>query len=207
MDDQRLAELGQFTPEGALTPGYGDSYTFFAGHDDIHGIIMYLLKKETVGEKSNEYGFDDAEYNTLIMEKVQDPNFYLQMTLDKVQEAGPHEHSMVEADFKLDPTVSLNSIVPGQSATHQISHSKARVYMGLGMTCHGSVNLSSSGEGIGINLVPGGKNPSGFKAQNNTLTVSTNAVCFARMTAQLDIEHAIARAQVKLHNSTLAQVK
>jgi hypothetical protein len=30
-DDPRLAALGKFTPEGALTPGYGDHYVFFVG--------------------------------------------------------------------------------------------------------------------------------------------------------------------------------
>lgn len=42
-DDPRLAELGQFTPEGVLTPGYGDHYLFFVGRDDVHGILHHLI--------------------------------------------------------------------------------------------------------------------------------------------------------------------
>jgi hypothetical protein len=33
-DDPRLAVLGQYTPEGYLTPGYGDHYLFLVGRDD-----------------------------------------------------------------------------------------------------------------------------------------------------------------------------
>ena len=39
MDDPKLQLLGQFTPEGKLTPGYGNSYLFLVGRDDVHGVI------------------------------------------------------------------------------------------------------------------------------------------------------------------------
>ena len=43
-DDKRLKPLGQFTAEGKLTAGYGTTYIFFAGQDDIHGILRYLVQ-------------------------------------------------------------------------------------------------------------------------------------------------------------------
>jgi hypothetical protein len=65
--------------------------------------------------------------------------------------------------------------------------------MGIGF--EGSMNWSSSGEGTGISLVADVKNPSGFKAQNNTLLVSTNPIFLSRFVSQLDTEHKIGLAQ------------
>lgn len=67
MDDQRLAAFGQFTPEGTLTPGYGDSYLFCAGRDDVHGILLALLTAETMALKLNMFGYDDQELNDAIL--------------------------------------------------------------------------------------------------------------------------------------------
>lgn len=55
MDDSRLAPFGLFTPEGYLTPGYGDHYLFFVGRDDVHGILLSLLTHETMGLKLNMF--------------------------------------------------------------------------------------------------------------------------------------------------------
>lgn len=84
-----------------------------------------------------------------------------------------------------------------QSATHQISHTKGGVFASLGIYFEGSTNWSSSGEGAGISLKSDVKNPAGFKAQNNTLMVSTNSVNFRRFQVQLDLEHQVGLAQVK----------
>lgn len=54
-DDPRLAVFGKHTPEGFLTPGYGDHYLFFAGRDDAHGILLDLLVRETMGLKLNMF--------------------------------------------------------------------------------------------------------------------------------------------------------
>ena len=54
-DDLRLAAFGQFTPEGTLTPGYGESYLFFVGRDDVHGILHSMLTRETMGLKLNMF--------------------------------------------------------------------------------------------------------------------------------------------------------
>ena len=59
IDDPKLQELAQFTPEGKLTPGYGDGYLFYVGRDDVHGILLHLIKNETLGFKLNMFGYDD----------------------------------------------------------------------------------------------------------------------------------------------------
>ncbi len=194
-DDPKLAVLGQFTPSGSLTPGYGDHYLFFVGHDDVHGILHYLIPKETLWLKLNMFGFDDQELNDDIMNLFKNPSVRVQISLDKSQSGGVHEKTILEADKAKDPSDFSNSFCILQSATHQISHTKGAVLLSQSIGFEGSTNWSSSGEGTGISLKADIKNPAGFKAQNNTLLVSTNPIFLARFTAQLDSEHAIGKAQ------------
>lgn len=195
-DDQRLKELAVFTPEGKLTPGYGQSYIFLVGRDDVHGILKYLISNETLNLTGNAYGYDDEEINDEILALFKKPHVTVQMTLDKSQAGGVHERKLVALDRELDPVDFNNSFAIGNSATHQISHTKAFVLLGQGIYIEGSTNLSASGEGTGISLKSDLKNPTGFKAQNNTLVVSTNPVGLMRLKAKLDAEHRIAQAQM-----------
>jgi hypothetical protein len=199
-DDARLAVLGRFTPSGILTPGYGDHYLFFVGHDDVHGILHYLIPKETLWLKLNMFGFDDQELNDDIMSLFKNPSVKVQISLDKSQAGGVHERTILEADKSKDPTDFSNSFCILQSATHQISHTKGGVLLSQSIGFEGSTNWSSSGEGTGISLKADVKNPAGFKAQNNTLLVSTNPIFIARFTARLDAEHQIG---LKQHANTV----
>jgi hypothetical protein len=192
-DDPRLAALGQYTPEGTLTPGHGDSYLFMVGRDDCHGILHHLIPAETMCLKINMFGYDDEELNADIIRLLGNPNVRVQATLDKSQAGGVHEKAILDEDRKLGATF-YNSFVIGQSATHQISHTKGGVLVGQGIGFEGSMNWSGSGEGTGINLKPGKPAP-GFKAQNNTLLVSTNPVFLSRFSARLDAEHITAMQQ------------
>jgi hypothetical protein len=194
MDDPRLALLGQYTPEGYLTPGYGDHYLFMVGRDDVHGILLKLLTAETLGLKINMFGYDDEDLNAAIMALLKDPNVRVQATLDKSQASGLHERKILASDVASDPEF-YNSFVVGQSQTHQISHTKGGICVGQGLGFEGSTNWSASGEGTGISLKPDAKPQPGFKAQNNTLLVSANPVFLSRFSARLDSEHLIALAQ------------
>lgn len=194
MDDPRLAELGQFTPEGKLTPGYRDHYLFMVGRDDCHGILHYLIPKETLFFKFNMFGYDDDELNADIIGLLKDPSVRVQATLDKSQSGGVHEKQILALDEAKDPEF-YNLFAIGQSATHQISHTKGGIMMALGLGFEGSMNWSDSGEGTGIQLKPTDQKKPGFKAQNNTLLVSSNPVFLARFSARLDSEHQIAIAQ------------
>lgn len=194
-DDPTLAILGQYTPEGVLTPGYGNSYLFFVGRDDVHGILLYLIQNEKLSLKINMFGFDDQELNDAILALFKVPSVHVQVSLDKSQAGGVHEKAIIAADQENDPVDMANAFVILQSATHQISHSKGGVLASQGIYFEGSTNWSSSGEGTGISLKADVKNPAGFKAQNNTLLVSTNQVNLRRFNAQLDVEHQIGLRQ------------
>jgi hypothetical protein len=194
MDDPRIAEFGVFTPEQRLTPGYGDHYLFFVGRDDVHGILLKLLSSETMSLKLNMFGYDDDELNAAILTLMENPNIRVQGTLDKSQAGGVHERKILASDVANHPDF-FNSFVVGQSATHQISHTKGAVLVGQGLGFEGSTNWSASGEGSGIKLDPTQKPPSGYKAQNNTLLVSANPVFLSRFSARLDAEHITAMQQ------------
>jgi hypothetical protein len=195
LDDPRLAPLGRFTPEGQLTPGYGDHHLFFVGRDDVHGILHYLIPRETLSLKLNMFGYDDDELNADIMALFKSPSIHVQISLDRSQAGGVHEKELIALDQQLDPQDFLTSFCILQSETHQISHTKGGVLASQGFAFEGSTNWSASGEGTGISLNADVANPSGFKAQTNTLLVSTNPVFVSRFSARLDIEHQIGVAQ------------
>lgn len=198
MDNPLLQDLAQFTPEGRLMAGYGDHYLFFVGRDDVHSILMTLIGAEKLEIDFNMYGFADPDINDLIIAKIQDPSIVVQGTLDKSQSAGASEKKLLALDEIKDASRFANSIAIGESATHQISHTKGAVLVGLGIWFEGSTNWSVGGEGNGISLkvMPGAlKQPTGFKAQNNTLLVSCNPVQLGRFKVQLHAEHLIAKAQ------------
>lgn len=193
-DDLRLAPLGHFTPEGSLTSGYGDHYLFMVGRDDVHGILHYLIPRETMGFKLNMFGYDDDELNADILALMRNPNVAVQGSLDKSQAAGVHERKLLEADVAADPGF-YNSFVVLESATHQISHTKGGVFVAQGLAFEGSTNWSASGEGTGIKLDPKAIPAPGYRAQNNTLVVTANPVFVARFAARLDVEHLAGIAQ------------
>jgi hypothetical protein len=190
-DDPRLADLGQFTPEGSLTPGYGDHYLFLVGRDDVHGVLHFLIPQEKLFFKFNMFGYDDPELNQDIMNLFRNPSVRVQASLDRSQAGGTHEKQLLDLDQQLDSVDFGNSFTILESATGQISHTKGGVFVGQGIGFEGSTNWSAGGEGTGISLKADVGNPSGFKAQNNTLLVSTNPVFLARFSAQLDAEHQI----------------
>lgn len=195
IDDPTLAVLGVYTPENKLTPGYGNSYLFFVGRDDVHGILLHLITSEKLSLKLNMFGFDDDELNQAILALFKIPSIHVQISLDKSQSGGVHEKALLAADAAQDPSDYANSFCILQSATHQISHTKGAVLASQGIYFEGSTNWSSSGEGTGISLKSDVKNPAGFKAQSNTLLVSTNSVNFRRFSLQLDVEHQIGLKQ------------
>jgi hypothetical protein len=194
MDDARLAALAQFVPGGLLTPGYGDHYLFFVGRDDCHGIVHYLIPREPLAFKFNQFGFDDEEINADINTLMENPNVRVQGTLDYRSTKGVHEKDIIAGDLANNPEY-FNSITPGTSATGDISHTKGGVCVGMGLGFEGSMNWSASGEGTGISLDPKIKPKPGYKAQNNTLLVSVNPVFVANFSARLDTEHILALQQ------------
>src|ERR1700678_1015951 len=95
------------------------------------------------------FGYDDDELNDIIMAKVKDPEVTVVITLDKSQAGGVHEKTLIAADQKLNLAAYNSHFVVGQSATHQISHTKGFVADGK-VGAEGSTNWSASGEGTYI---------------------------------------------------------
>jgi hypothetical protein len=173
----------------------------------VHGILLELIKNEKLGLKLNMFGYDDEELNAAILDLFKVPSVHVQVSLDRSQAGGVHEKKIVAADQELDPTDFANSFCILQSDTHQISHTKGGVLAGQGIYFEGSTNWSDSGEGKGISLKADVAQPKGFKAQNNTLLVSTNSVNLRRFQVQLDVEHAIGLAQQQVRNKVNQGVK
>jgi hypothetical protein len=194
-DDPILRQFDAFTPEQVLNPGYGQSYLFFVGRDDVHSIMMQLFHQEKLGVVGNMFGYDDDDINQAIIDLWKTPSVSVQITLDKSQAGGVHERKIIAADEAFDAVEFNNSFAIGTSESHQISHTKGFVFLGQNIWFEGSTNLSASGEGIGISLKADVRNPVGFKAQNNTLHVSTNHINLTRFRTRLDYEHKVAVAQ------------
>lgn len=194
-DDPRIATLvAKYTREGvAGNPpiNFGNEFLFYVGRDDVHGVLLELLSQEKLSLKLNMFGYDDEDLNTAILTLCKDPAIHVQVSLDKSQSAGVHEKTLITFDQQNDATEFANSFLILESATNQISHTKGGVLASQGIYFEGSTNWSASGEGSGINLKDANANPKGWKAQNNTLLVSTNPVNLSRFATELDVEHQI----------------
>jgi len=94
------------------------------------------------------------------------------------------------------------SFAIGQSATHQISHTKGGVLDSV-LAWEGSTNWSNSGEGT---IVAADRSNVGRKAQNNTLTFHIHPIQVARFAEELHEEHIIALAQQEASTSKVPVV-
>jgi hypothetical protein len=183
-----LDDLAPFTREKSFPAGDSrDFRVFYVGRDDVHGILRYLLARCTRSLRMNMFGYDDDELDRLIRRLVDSEHVFVQGTLDKSQASGVHERKILDG---WSPAMR-NSFAIGQSATHQISHTKGGVIDGL-VAWEGSTNWSASGEGT---IVAADGSDRGRKAQNNTLAVYSHPVQIARFTDELDHEHAVVLQQ------------
>lgn len=183
-----LDDLAQFTKEKSFAVNDSrDFRSFYVGRDDIHGILKYLVSRCSRSLRFNMFGYDDDELDAIIQTKIQDDDVYVQGTLDKSQASGAHEKKILAGW----DTQVRNSFAIGESATHQISHTKGGVIDGI-VAFEGSTNWSASGEGTIV--APNGSNV-GRKAQNNTLVVYVHPVEIAKFTDELDVEHTTALQQ------------
>ena len=188
-----LSDLGQFTKEGSYSNNASnDVHLFYVGRDNVHGILKFLLSRAQTSIYLNMFGYDDPELNAILMQKAADTDIAMMITLDKSQAGGVAEKLLIAADEK--QAIFNTHFVIGESATHQISHTKGAVIDGR-VAFEGSTNWSNSGEGtfvVGGNGQAGGV---GYKAQNNTLAVIVDPDTCARFTAELISEHLIAQKQ------------
>jgi hypothetical protein len=190
-----LPDLAQYTKEAAYsTNASKDVHLFYVGRDDVHDILKYILSRVTISLYLNMFGFDDSELNNILMQKALNPAVTMLITLDSSQASGVHEKALLAADQAYNLAAYNTHFVIGQSATHQITHTKGFVADGR-VAAEGSTNWSSSGEGTFIiNGQPGGP---GYKAQNNTQAIITDPDTIVRFQTELIAEHMIAQSQQK----------
>ena len=188
-----LLDLQQYTQEKAYSPTVSkDFHLFFVGRDDVHDVLKHVLSRVRVSLYLNMFGYDDDELNEILMAKATDPNITMLITLDKSQAGGQHEKVLLDAD-KQHALAEFNThFVIGQSATHQISHTKGFVADSK-IAGEGSVNWSASGEGMFV--ITGKPGGSGYKAQNNTQTIFTDSDSVSRFQTELIAEHVTAQKQ------------
>ncbi|MBA4707318.1 hypothetical protein [Aquitalea aquatica] len=188
-----LLDLQQYTKEGAFSPAASkDFHLFYVGRDNVHEILKHVLSRVSVSLYLNMFGYDDDELNEIIMGIVHDPSITCLITLDKSQAGGVHEKRLLDSDAARDPIGFNTHFVIGQSATHQISHTKGFVADGK-VGGEGSTNWSNSGEGTFV--VAGQAGGTGYKAQNNTQTIFICPDAVARFQAELLAEHVAAQRQ------------
>jgi hypothetical protein len=181
-----LDDLTQYTKEKQANPrASSDFRLMFVGRDNVHEALAHVLSQVTVSLYLNMFGYDDDALNDLIMDIVHEPNITCLITLDKSQAGGVHERRLLESDAAKDPEGFNTHFVIGNSATHQISHTKGFVADGI-VGAEGSTNWSASGEGTFVVKGP-------QKAQNNTQTFFTCPDAITRFQAQLIAEHVAAQ--------------
>ena len=186
-----LLDLQQFTLEKSYSASASkDFHLFYVGRDDVHDILKYVLSRLSVSLYLNMFGFDDPELNDILMAKATDPNITVLITLDQSQAGGKTEAALLAADQQKNLSAFKTHFVIGQSATHQISHTKGFVADGR-VGGEGSTNWSTSGEGTFVQ--PGGPGGTGYKAQNNTQSVFTDSDTLTRFQAELIAEHMAAQ--------------
>jgi len=201
-----LDDLAAYTAEQAFGPTASPDFrVFYVGRDDVHGVLMHLFSRVSLSVKMNMFGYDDDGLNNVLMDLVRNPSVMVQVTLDKSQASGVHEKAILSSDMTQDAKGCANDFAVGESSTGQISHTKGGVLDGI-VAFEGSANWSSSGEGVGINLIAAKQAP-GFKAQNNTLAVYVNAYEIAKFAACLDYEHAVAASQPSPNFTAAAAAK
>ena len=188
-----LIDLRQYTQEKAYSPmASKDFHLFYVGRDDVHDVLKHVLSRVRVSLYLNMFGYDDDELNEILMAKVMDPNVAMLITLDKSQAGGKHEKMLLDADQQHALAAFNTHFAIGQSATHQISHTKGFVADNK-VGGEGSVNWSGSGEGTFV--VAGKSGGPGYKAQNNTQTIFTDPDSISRFQAELIAEHLAAQKQ------------
>jgi hypothetical protein len=186
-----LVDLQQYTQEKTYsTNASKDFHLFYVGRDDVHDVLKHVLSRVSVSLYMNMFGYDDDELNDIILKLIMDPHVNVLITLDKSQAGGVHEKSLIALDKKKALKEFNSHVAIGQSATHQISHTKGFVADGK-VGGEGSTNWSSSGEGT---FVKGASSAggAGYKAQNNTQTIFTDPDAVVRFQTELVAEHVIA---------------
>ena len=155
--------------------------TFWAPHDDVHGVLTALFKSAQHSIVLSMYGWNDADIAQLVAHAIDDPNMLVQITLDKSQAGGVHERELLDL-YKAE--MESNSVAIGTSERGAILHRKVIIIDGL-WRISGSTNLGDSAE----------------IKQANELTVIQDATVCAEARHMLDLAHVKALTQMGVWNA------
>jgi phosphatidylserine/phosphatidylglycerophosphate/cardiolipin synthase-like enzyme len=157
-----------------------DTWMLYSPVDKVHEALVTVLASAEHSVVVAMYGFDDDELAEILREKLEDPNVFVSVTLDRSQAGGVHERELL-AKFRHEDMG--NSIAIGTSEKGAIMHRKMAIVDGLWLIA-GSTNWSASGE----------------SKQDNELTIHRSPDLCRRARSILDIEHDHALQQMKARN-------
>ena len=162
-----LSSLDDFITGGEL-PGSDPNYrALYSPTDDVHGALKFIISSAQRSLVVAMYGFDDQELADIIKAKLQDPNVYVQLTLDSSQASGVHEKTILSSEAYPSSSISV-----GTSEKGAIMHLKSGVIDGA-VVFQGSTNWSAGGEGT----------------QDNDLIVQIDAGQAATLTTRIAAIH------------------
>lgn len=140
---------------------------FFAGHDDVHGVLADMVASARRSLVVAMYGFDDDELAAALLAKLEDDKCFVQLTLDSSQAGGVHERKILAANKFPDNFVAI-----GRSEHNAIMHLKVMIIDGIDVVS-GSTNWSGGGE----------------NKQSNELRITRNPIMAADYRAYVDVVH------------------
>jgi phosphatidylserine/phosphatidylglycerophosphate/cardiolipin synthase-like enzyme len=136
----QLSDLDQYKTGGFASDYPANLRTFYAPVDQVHQVLLDVVRSATSSLVVAMFGFDDDELADVIHEKLVDEHVHVQLTLDSSQAGGVHERQILARE-----NYPVSSIAVGRSEKGAIQHLKLVVADSLDVVT-GSTNWSDSGE-------------------------------------------------------------